>query len=54
MADAMMNWPARCAWAVHAADHHGKYGPGTGPAVLADPERNEFCVLRNSTERLEI
>jgi hypothetical protein len=29
-------------------DHHG---PGTGWATLADPEGNEFCVLRSESER---
>jgi len=29
-------------------DHHG---PGTGWATLADPEGNEFCVLRSEAER---
>jgi hypothetical protein len=28
------------------ADLRGKYGPGTGWVVFADPEGNEFCVLR--------
>ncbi len=37
--------------AVEVADHRGQYGPGTGWAVLADPEGNEFCILRNATER---
>nr|WP_319805203.1 VOC family protein [Micropruina sp. KQZ13P-5] len=30
------------------ARHHG---PGTGWVVLADPEGNEFCVLRSDAER---
>ena len=29
-------------------DHHG---PGTGWVTLADPEGNEFCVLRSESER---
>jgi hypothetical protein len=29
-------------------DHRG---PGTGWATLADPEGNEFCVLRSEAER---
>jgi predicted enzyme related to lactoylglutathione lyase len=29
-------------------DHRG---PGTGWATLADPEGNEFCVLRSESER---
>ena len=28
------------------ADHRGQYGPETGWIVFADPEGNEFCVLR--------
>ena len=32
------------------ADHRGKYGPGTGWVVLADPEGNEFCILRSESE----
>jgi hypothetical protein len=31
-------------------DLRGGWGPGTGWAVLADPERNEFCVLRTQAE----
>jgi hypothetical protein len=33
------------------ADLRGQYGPGTGWVVLADPEGNEFCILRNLAER---
>jgi hypothetical protein len=33
------------------ADHRGRFGPGTGWVVLADPEGNEFCILRNAAER---
>jgi hypothetical protein len=29
--------------------HH--YGPGVGWVVMADPEGNEFCVLRSEAER---
>jgi catechol 2,3-dioxygenase-like lactoylglutathione lyase family enzyme len=29
-------------------DHHG---PGIGWMVLADPEGNEFCILRSAAER---
>ena len=29
-------------------DHHG---PGIGWVVLADPEGNEFCILRSDAER---
>jgi hypothetical protein len=32
------------------ADLRGKYGPGTGWVVLADPEGNEFCILRSPQE----
>ncbi|MFC7458215.1 VOC family protein [Brachybacterium sp. GCM10030267] len=36
--------------AVEIADHRGKYGPGSGWVVLADPEGNEFCILRSEAE----
>ncbi len=36
--------------AAEAADHRGKYGPGSGWVVLADPEGNEFCILRSEAE----
>ena len=36
--------------AVEVADHRGKYGPGTGWVTLADPEGNEFCVLRSPAQ----
>jgi hypothetical protein len=36
--------------AVLVDDHRGEYGPGTGWAVLADPEGNEFCILRSEAE----
>ncbi|MFT4261784.1 MAG: VOC family protein [Nocardioides sp.] len=32
------------------ADHRGIDGPGTGWVVLADPEGNEFCILRSDAE----
>ena len=32
------------------SDHRGQYGPGTGWVVLADPEGNEFCILRSEAE----
>ena len=32
------------------ADHRGIHGPGTGWVVLADPEGNEFCILRGEIE----
>lgn len=34
----------------HLADHRGIHGPGTGWVVMADPEGNEFCVLRSPAE----
>lgn len=34
------------------ADVRGLYGPGTGWVVFADPEGNEFCVLRSEAELL--
>ncbi len=37
--------------ATQVADLRGKYGPGTGWVVLADPEGNEFCILRGRAER---
>ncbi|WP_408896766.1 VOC family protein [Nocardioides sp. R1-1] len=36
--------------ATQVADHRGIHGPGTGWVVLADPEGNEFCVLRSEGE----
>ncbi|WP_425956509.1 VOC family protein [Xylanimonas sp. McL0601] len=33
------------------ADRRGIYGPGSGWVVLADPEGNEFCILRSPAER---
>jgi Glyoxalase-like domain len=32
-------------------DLRGHHGPGTGWATLADPEGNEFCILRSESER---
>ena len=32
-------------------DLRGHQGPGTGWVTLADPEGNEFCVLRSESER---
>jgi hypothetical protein len=32
-------------------DLRGNWGPNSGWAVLADPEGNEFCVLRTQTEK---
>ncbi|MBD8870469.1 VOC family protein [Nocardioides donggukensis] len=37
--------------ATELADHRDHYGPGVGWVVLADPEGNEFCVLRSEPER---
>jgi hypothetical protein len=36
--------------ATQVADHRGIGGPGTGWVVLADPEGNEFCILRSEAE----
>ncbi len=36
--------------ATFVADHRGIAGPGTGWVVLADPEGNEFCILRSVAE----
>ncbi len=36
--------------ATQVADLRGTYGPGTGWVVLADPEGNEFCILRSQAE----
>jgi hypothetical protein len=36
--------------ATQVADHRGKYGPGTGWVTLADPEGNEFCILRSDAQ----
>lgn len=33
------------------ADRRSIHGPGIGWAVLADPEGNEFCILRGEEER---
>ena len=32
------------------ADRRGQHGPGTGWVTLADPEGNQFCVLRPEAE----
>ena len=37
--------------ATQVDDLRGKYGPGTGWVVLADPEGNEFCILRSESEQ---
>ena len=36
--------------ATWVAPHRGKYGPGTGWVIFADPEGNQFCVLRSEAE----
>lgn len=37
--------------ATPVADHRGQYGPGTGWLIMADPEGNQFCVLKSPAER---
>jgi hypothetical protein len=37
--------------ATEVHDLRGQWGPGTGWVVLADPEGNEFCILRGPGER---
>ena len=32
------------------ADLRGLHGPGSGWVVMADPEGNEFCILRSQAE----
>ncbi|GAA1529035.1 VOC family protein [Nocardioides humi] len=39
--------------ATQVADHRGIRGPGSGWVVLADPEGNEFCILRSDAEVAE-
>ena len=36
--------------ATEVADLRGINGPGTGWVVLADPEGNEFCIVRSRAE----
>ena len=36
--------------ATEVADHRGIYGPGSGWVTFADPEGNQFCVLRSPAE----
>ncbi|GAA1974375.1 VOC family protein [Nocardioides panacihumi] len=36
--------------ATQVADHRGIRGEGSGWVVLADPEGNEFCILRSEGE----
>lgn len=40
----------RAVGATEVADHRGIHGPGSGWVVFADPEGNEFCVLRGLDE----
>jgi hypothetical protein len=47
--DEEIDWALRIG-AVLVDDLRGKDGPGTGWAVLADPEGNEFCILRSEAE----
>jgi hypothetical protein len=37
--------------ATEVDDQRNHYGPGIGWMVLADPEGNEFCILRSDEER---
>lgn len=37
--------------ATQVADRRDQHGPGTGWVVLADPEGNQFCILRSEAER---
>ncbi|MGY2078691.1 VOC family protein [Modestobacter sp. SYSU DS0657] len=39
--------------ATEVADHRGIHGPGTGWVVLADPEGNQFSILRGSHEYID-
>ena len=36
--------------ATQVADHRGIHGRGSGWVVLADPEGNQFCILRSEAE----
>jgi hypothetical protein len=40
----------RALGATEVADHRGQHGPGTGWVVFADPEGNQFCILRSQAE----
>jgi hypothetical protein len=40
----------RALGAVEVNDLRGEHGPGTGWVVFADPEGNEFCILRSEEE----
>jgi hypothetical protein len=41
---------AREMGATQVADQRGQYGPGAGWVVFADPEGDQFCVLRSRAE----
>lgn len=36
--------------ATEVDDQRNRYGPGVGWVVMADPEGNEFCILRSAAE----
>lgn len=38
--------------ATEVVDRRDIHGPGTGWVVLADPEGNEFCILRGEQDRV--
>ncbi|MBS2936716.1 VOC family protein [Nocardioides sp. J2M5] len=40
----------RALGATQVDDQRGTYGPGTGWVVFADPEGNQFCILRSQAE----
>jgi len=40
----------RALGATEVADRRGQYGPGTGWVTFADPEGNEFCIVRSEAE----
>ena len=47
--DSEVEW-ALSIGASQVGDYRGIHGAGTGWVVLADPEGNEFCILRNEAE----
>ncbi|MFW6597208.1 VOC family protein [Propionibacteriaceae bacterium Y2011] len=47
--DEEVAWLEQCGATV-VADHRGIYGPGSGWVIFADPEQNQFCVLRSDAE----
>src|SRR3954471_655456 len=47
--DAEVEW-LRSYGATQVADHRGIYGEGSGWVTLADPEGNQFCILRSEAE----